>query len=123
MHQPSPIAFGPFHLDLTMGGVWRGGQRLPLRPYAVAVLQYLIERAGEVVSAEELCQQIWAGTHVSRTVLRVCIRAIRVALGMRAPPRSISRPSGAEAFGFEGCCWPARRLSRVQSLTLGRARW
>jgi DNA-binding winged helix-turn-helix (wHTH) protein len=45
------------------------------------VLRYLADRPGRVVSGDELLRQVWAGTVVTRGVLKVAVRAIREALG------------------------------------------
>ena len=66
--------------------MWRGEQARPLRARPLAVLRYLLEHPGRLVTKAELCQHVWAGMHVTDTVLRVCIRDIRVALDDAAAP-------------------------------------
>ncbi len=61
------LRFGPFHLDRTRATLWRGHECLALRPRALAVLQYLAERPGQIISTQTLLDQIWVGTHVTRT--------------------------------------------------------
>jgi DNA-binding winged helix-turn-helix (wHTH) protein len=77
------ITFGPFRLGLEtpQARLWRGEQAIALRPRASAVLRYLVERPGRLVTKTELRQHVWAGTHVTDTVLRVCVQEIRAALG------------------------------------------
>jgi Transcriptional regulatory protein, C terminal len=48
------------------------------------MLRYLVEHPGRLVTKAELRQHVWAGTHVTDTVLRVCVQEIRAALGDRA---------------------------------------
>ena len=43
------LHFGPFHLDLTDDGLWRGSQRGHLKAKAMAVLRYLVEHPGRLV--------------------------------------------------------------------------
>ncbi|ETW99066.1 MAG: hypothetical protein ETSY2_41645, partial [Candidatus Entotheonella gemina] len=57
---------------------------MALRPRAVAVLRYLIERAEQTISEAELLAHVWNGSHVSSAVVKVCIREIRTALGETA---------------------------------------
>jgi DNA-binding winged helix-turn-helix (wHTH) protein len=45
------------------------------------MLRYLVAQAGRLVTKAELRQHVWGGTHVSDTVLRVCVQEIRAALG------------------------------------------
>jgi DNA-binding winged helix-turn-helix (wHTH) protein/predicted ATPase len=76
-----PWHFTPFRLDPTDGRLWRQDKEVPLRPKAFAVLCYLVEHAGRLVRRDELVQAVWGPTRVSEGVVRVCIRAIRRALG------------------------------------------
>ena len=74
----SPLA--PSGLGLRpQARLWRGEQALTLRA-VLAVLRYLVEHPGRLVTKAELRQHVWAGMHVTDTVLRVCIRDIRRAL-------------------------------------------
>ena len=81
MEQEHHLTFGPFHLDTRHGRVCRGAQVLRLRPRSLAMLRYLVEHAGRLVTKAELRQHVWAGTHVTDTVLRVTVQEIRAALG------------------------------------------
>jgi len=77
----SRIDFPPFHLDLAAGRLARGAEALDLPPKALAVLQYLVERPGQLVSKEELLAAIWPGVFVTSDVLKVTIAEIRKVLG------------------------------------------
>jgi DNA-binding winged helix-turn-helix (wHTH) protein len=81
MASAQQVTFGPFRLDVAQGTVWRADQESALRPRSFAVLRYLAEHPGRLVTKAELLQHVWNGAHVSDTVLRVCIREIRAALG------------------------------------------
>lgn len=54
------IRFGPFEMDVSAGELSRNGARIKLQDQPVQVLQILIERAGDVVSREELRKRVWA---------------------------------------------------------------
>jgi DNA-binding winged helix-turn-helix (wHTH) protein len=70
--------------------VWLGERRLQLPPKAFAVLRYLIEHPGRLVSKTELLDAVWADTVVSEWVLTTCMREIRQALNEKAQePRYI----------------------------------
>jgi tetratricopeptide (TPR) repeat protein len=73
--------FGEFRLDLASERLWRGRKEVALRAKPFAVLRHLAENPGRLVAKEELFRSVWPGTAVSGTVLRVCIREIRAALG------------------------------------------
>ena len=73
--------FPPFRLDLSSEQLWRDEQAIALRPKTFAVLRYLVEHPGKLVTKDELLDAVWAGTVVSDTVLKSCIRELRTALG------------------------------------------
>jgi DNA-binding winged helix-turn-helix (wHTH) protein len=60
---------------------WCGEQRLPLMPRAFAVLRYLVDHAGLLVTKEELLTRVWRDAIVSDAALTTCIRDLRKALG------------------------------------------
>src|SRR5262245_55182791 len=72
--------FGPFRLDEANQCVWRGETRIPLMPKPFAVLQYLVEHGGRLVTHDELLAAIWPDTFVQPEVLRRYILEIRKAL-------------------------------------------
>src|SRR5262245_11051501 len=101
MVQEHLITFGPFRLDTTQARLWRGEQAIPLRRRSFAMLRYFAEHPGRLVTKAELRQHLWAGTHVTDTVLRVCIREIRAALGdMAAAPQYLQTVGG---HGYTFC--------------------
>jgi predicted ATPase/DNA-binding winged helix-turn-helix (wHTH) protein len=74
------IVFDPFSLDLTNECLWKGSQAIKLRPKAFAVLEYLLERPGQLVTKQHLLNAVWPDTFVGDAVLKVTIRQIREAL-------------------------------------------
>jgi len=72
--------FPPFQLDLGAGRLLRGAQPVDIRPKAMAVLQYLSQRPGQLVSKEEILQAVWPDVFVEESVLKVTIGEIRKAL-------------------------------------------
>src|SRR5215831_7758306 len=81
MEPGSSHTFDAFRLEPPPGGLWRDDVRLALRPRSLAVLRYLVAHAGRLVTKAELRQHVWGGSHVSDTVLRVCVQEIRATLG------------------------------------------
>src|SRR5262245_20408085 len=100
MTQENYITFGPFRLETTQIRLWRGEQAIPLRPRTGAVLQYFATHPGRVVTKTELLQHVWAGMHVTDTVLRVCIREIRTALA-----DTVETPQYLQTVGRQGYQW------------------
>src|SRR6201996_6785472 len=55
----SKVSFGVFEADLQTGELWKAGRKVKLQSQPFRVLTCLIERAGEVVSRDELQQRVW----------------------------------------------------------------
>jgi DNA-binding winged helix-turn-helix (wHTH) protein/predicted ATPase len=90
MGQGQQMTFGPFALDMENERLLRGSTEVVLRPKSLSVLRYLVEHGDRLVTKEELIDTVWAGTAVTDTVLKVCVREIREALGdMAAAPQFI----------------------------------
>src|SRR5260370_18168476 len=53
------VRFGVFELDLSAGELRKNGVKLRLQEQPFQVLAMLLERAGEVVTREELRQNLW----------------------------------------------------------------
>jgi predicted ATPase len=100
MEQQHHLTFGPFRLDVTYGRLWRGDQVIGLRPRSLAMLRYLVEHPGRIVTKTELRQQVWAGTHVTDTVLRVCVQEIRAALRDAATAPLYLETVGRQGYRF-----------------------
>src|SRR5215510_6226638 len=95
MAQASPVEFPPFRLDVANEQLWRGPEQIHLRPKTFAALRYLVEHAEQLVTKETLFKLLWPGTYVSDSVLMVCIRELRKALGDEArTPRFIETVHG-----------------------------
>jgi predicted ATPase/DNA-binding winged helix-turn-helix (wHTH) protein len=75
------LSFGPFRLDEANECIWHGAKAIQLRPKAYAVLKYLIERPGVLVTKQQLLDDVWPDTFVSDAVLKDGIRQLREALG------------------------------------------
>jgi TolB-like protein/DNA-binding winged helix-turn-helix (wHTH) protein/Tfp pilus assembly protein PilF len=76
------VRFGNFELDLSTGELRRDGTSLKLQPQPARVLVVLVSRAGEVVTRQDLAQQVW-GTETFvdyEQGLNFAIRHIRAVL-------------------------------------------
>lgn len=100
MEHEHRIIFGPFRFDMTHNRLWRGEDGIALRPRSLAVLRYLLEHPGRLVSKTELRQHIWGATHVTDTVLRVCIRDIRAVLQDSAVAPQYLETVGQQGYRF-----------------------
>ena len=73
--------FADFEVDLKRGSLTRGGKDIALRPKSFAVLLYLLEHAGELVSREELLDAVWPGVVVRDDSIAQCLIELRRKLG------------------------------------------
>lgn len=84
------IDFPPCRLDRLAGRLWRGDRPVALRPKVWALLRYLAERPGVLVTKNELHAAVWGDTVVSDDTLTQTLGELRQALGDRArAPRVI----------------------------------
>jgi DNA-binding winged helix-turn-helix (wHTH) protein len=100
MGEDGEILFGPFRLDCNNQQLWRSEQQLALQPKPLAVLQYLAQHAGRLITKEELLQQVWVGTHVTPKALTVCIHAIRAILGDSGATPQFIATQGKQGYRF-----------------------
>jgi DNA-binding winged helix-turn-helix (wHTH) protein len=75
------LAFSAFTLDLRGGQLIRAGRPVPLRPKTWAVLVYLAQRPGTLISRDELLDALWPDVAVTPDTLTKSIGELRVALG------------------------------------------
>lgn len=78
--------FHPFRLDTINECLWRksdagGEERILLPPKAYGVLRYLVERAGRLVTQNELLDAVWPDTHIQPEGLKAQILHLRRVLG------------------------------------------
>jgi len=86
------LRFGEFEVDLPAGRLFKRGARVRLREQLFQVLSVLLERAGEVVTREELQRRLWPGDVVVdfELNLNTVVARLREALGDSAEdPRYI----------------------------------
>ena len=81
MPEETAVWFGPFRLDVANENVWRGQEACKLTRKAWAVLHYLVEHAGQLVTKDALFTQVWPEVVVGDAALTVCIRELRQVLG------------------------------------------
>jgi TolB-like protein/Tfp pilus assembly protein PilF len=103
------VRFGDFSADLRAGELRKNGLRIKLQVQPFQVLQILLERAGEVISREELQKRIWpADTFVDFDHgLNNAVKKLREALGDDA-----EKPRFIETLSKRGY----RFIGRVEEL-------
>jgi len=77
----SMFEFAGHQLDLQQGRLRKGGQDVRLRPKSLALLTYLLENSGRVVTKDELVSAVWPNVAVTDGSLSQCVTDIRRTLG------------------------------------------
>jgi DNA-binding winged helix-turn-helix (wHTH) protein/Tfp pilus assembly protein PilF len=73
--------FGPFVVDRGGYRILRDAEPLNLTPKLLDLLLYLVERAGTLVTKEELLDALWPGANVTDNALAQAVSELRQALG------------------------------------------
>ncbi|MGE0820715.1 MAG: tetratricopeptide repeat protein [Candidatus Binatia bacterium] len=83
----SVVSFGPYHLDVGAGQLWRNKQEVKVTPKAFTALRYFIAHPGQLVTKDDLFAAVWPQTVVTEATLASCIQELRSALrdDARAP--------------------------------------
>ncbi|MDR7286477.1 putative ATPase/DNA-binding winged helix-turn-helix (wHTH) protein [Pseudomonas corrugata] len=81
IHSEAVLRFGPYAFHQRQRLILEGDRPLRMGGRALDILQVLVERAGTVVSKDELIALVWPTSVVEEINLRVHIAALRRALG------------------------------------------
>ncbi|KZN56153.1 hypothetical protein N474_12800 [Pseudoalteromonas luteoviolacea CPMOR-2] len=98
----------------------QGEQRL--EPLPLAFLNYLISRAGEIVSRQELLEHVWCNRQVTDDAIRRVVKKVRLALGDDAKEPRFIKTIPLQGYQFVGeAAKPIER--QVQSQTPSSRWW
>lgn len=84
MNARTVTSFGEFRIDAGARRLWRGDQAVQLRPKAWGLLMCLVERAGRVVTRDEIAEVVWPDVAVGDDSITKALRELRAALGDNA---------------------------------------
>src|SRR5262245_27233225 len=73
------LTFGRYRLE-PQGGLMSGTREIRLTPKALALLTFLAERPGKVISKQALFEALWPGVAVGDAALVTCIQELSKAL-------------------------------------------
>src|SRR4028118_1599157 len=59
--RPAILETGDLRLDPATHRVWRGDSLVPLTPRQFSLLEFLMRRAGDVVSKAQILDHVWGG--------------------------------------------------------------
>jgi TolB-like protein/DNA-binding winged helix-turn-helix (wHTH) protein/Flp pilus assembly protein TadD len=96
------LRFGDFEVDLHTGDLRKHGHRIRLQEKPFQILSLLLERAGEVVTRDELRQRLWpADTFVDFDAnLNTSLNRLRQALGDTANEQNFIRTVPRQGYRF-----------------------
>jgi TolB-like protein/tetratricopeptide (TPR) repeat protein len=77
----APLRIADLRVDPALDEICRAGHTIKLEPKAMQLLMCLAERAGEVVSVEELLDLVWKDVVVSPDSVYAAVAALRRTLG------------------------------------------
>jgi DNA-binding winged helix-turn-helix (wHTH) protein len=100
MAAPGPLQhyrFGPFEVQPENRRLLKDGELVVLRPRAFDLLIALVERAGHLVTKDQLLDQVWPKMVVEEAALHVQVSALRKVLGADAGTSSRCRCAKATA--------------------------
>ena len=95
------LSFGGHRLDLGTRQLFRGSDEVHLPPKAFDLLKLLVEKRPQVVSKQELYEQIWPGTYVTDVSLATLVAELRRALDDQDRPHRFVRT--VHRFGYAFC--------------------
>jgi non-specific serine/threonine protein kinase len=81
---PERYRFGPFELQPDNRRLLKDGATISLRPRAFDLLVELVERAGHLVTKDELLNRVWPKIVVEEAALHVQVSALRKVVGADA---------------------------------------
>src|SRR5579862_6823745 len=101
---PDLFSFGVFQLDLKAGELRKAGVKIKLQDQPFRVLAVLIERAGQIVTREELRQRVWpSNVYVDFDQgLNNSIKKVREALGDSADSPTLIETVARHGYRFIG---------------------
>lgn len=89
-------------LDTANQCLWHDGAQIALPPKPFAVLRYLVENPGRLISHDELLDALWPDTYVQPQVLRTYVLDLRKVLGDDA-----GQPRFIQTLPKRGYCFVA----------------
>ena len=109
------LTFGRYRIE-PRGGLMSGAREVHLTPKALALLSFLAERPGEVITKAELFSAVWPETSVGDAALVTCIQELRKALGDDARRPRYLETVHRRGYRFIGKAAPARPAAAEHEL-------
>jgi predicted ATPase/DNA-binding winged helix-turn-helix (wHTH) protein len=104
--------FDSFRLDTSNECLWQSGAQIALPPKPFAILRYLVENPGRLITHDELLDALWPETYVQPQVLRTYMLELRKVLGDDA-----ASPRFIQTLPKRGYCFVAPVVEGGESRT------
>jgi DNA-binding winged helix-turn-helix (wHTH) protein len=98
----SASRFGPFVLDRSGYRLLRGSEPIRLAPQQLDLLLHLVDRAGALVTKEELLDALWPNANVTENALTQAVSELRQALGDSASAPQFIKTIARRGYRFIG---------------------
>jgi len=137
----TPLLIGDWRVDPAVDEISREGVVVKLEPRAMRLLLYLAGRAGQVVSVQELLDEVWADVIVTSDSVYQAVAALRRLLGdhakesayivtlprrgyrLIAPVAPVNEPESAAAVASTNPAIPRPSVELAESSTRRRISW
>ena len=114
--------FEPFALDIANQCLWHNGAQIALQPKPFAVLRYLVENPGRLITHDELLDKLWPETYVQPQVLRTYMLELRKVLGDDATQPRYIQTLPKRGYRFLACVTERSQSSAAGNGTSSAAR-
>lgn len=94
--------FGRFRLDAEKFVLWHADKLVPLQPKALATLAALVKRGGDVVTKNELMEEVWADSFVEETNLSRNVHELRKILAGLDKSQTFIETVSRRGYRFAG---------------------
>lgn len=94
------FSFASCVLDITGHVFLRGGKRVPVEPQVFDLLHLLAKRAGQLVTKDDLVDEVWNGRIVSEATIGARINSARKAVGDNGKSQNVIRTIPRRGFSM-----------------------
>lgn len=97
--QPTSLAYGPLHMDLTRHEVTAKNQEVPPAAKEFGLLEHLLRHPGRVLTREVLLNEVWGYNYYGTTrTVDVHVRRLKVQIPVSTTPSFLSSHSATNSW-------------------------
>ena len=96
------VRFGSFQIDPRTWELSKDGAAIDLSPRLVEILAFIVSKAGQIVTKDELLDKFWPGVNVTENTLTRAIADIRKAIGDGAAEPQYLETASRRGYRFIG---------------------